>query len=786
MLKSGLLSSASLMAVIVGALHMAAPAAHADEAGQSASSIIGLEDVIITARRVEERLQDVPVAVTELSGRVLEQKGVVNTMDLKTVAPSLHVDVYAIPEVLIVGVRGQRNGTPFPGQDLAVQYYVNEVPFGFQYGLNQAMFDISSVQVLKGPQGTLFGRNSTGGAILVNPTRPEQTFGGYAKVGGIFFQEGTGKTLEGVLNVPVNDMLALRLGVSILDRDGYVRNVTPRDLPIFNPNPLQIQTTDYEPLGSSQTQSWRVGLLFTPMADFDSYFLYQGGHSYSNGYPSQLRAVNPSGLAATTYDGSSPTRPSILDALSVTEAAKRDYFWSATSYAKFPNEVNTHSVSNSSSWNLGNITLKNVMGYNHTKVHTHQDANGTPFQILMPVISTGGHEFSEEFQVQGDSFGGSLKWIAGIFYYDQEYYRTTYPLYTFTGTASQLNGGVANSDGISIFLNGTQSLSSLVDGLSLTAGVRYNHDNRNMHIYNEANPTTCNLRDELGDRLPLDSCFYDGSTSFSSISYTATLDYKIDETSLIYVAKRRGYRSGGYNVQAQTIAAFVPYKPEIVEDWELGLKKDWILGDMALRSNVAVYSQKYTNIQRRVYSRTDPTNQTILNAASASVDGGEIELTLLPMTGLELSGSYAFTQAKYKDFVTGLGDFTDYDFSFTPKTTFTLSGRYRLPVEPSLGEVSIGADYYWQSRVFWSDTDQGPLSGPLDIISQKGYGNLNIRVDWREILGSSVDLAFTIKNALNTEAYTFSSVTYQSMGFQPAYMNTPRFFGVELKYSFGN
>ena len=227
-MKTTLLVTSSMLAATM-ALGSGAPALAQGAALMDAQT--GLDDIVVTARRTEERLQDVPVAITAFNQDALTTLNVTDVQSLANVAPGLVVTPANSPTTLIVTIRGLGNTNPNTGSDATVGFYLNDVPINLQNGTNVGMFDLEGVQVLKGPQGTLFGRNTTGGAILISYARPTDRFEGHVKAGGTFFRAGNGIQGEAVINVPLSPSLALRAGVSLVDRDGYVRNVAPRNSP---------------------------------------------------------------------------------------------------------------------------------------------------------------------------------------------------------------------------------------------------------------------------------------------------------------------------------------------------------------------------------------------------------------------------------------------------------------------------------------------------------------------------------------------------------------------------
>jgi iron complex outermembrane recepter protein len=241
----------------------------------------------------------------------------------------------------------------------------------------------------------------------------------------------------------------------------------------------------------------------------------------------------------------------------------------------------------------------------------------------------------------------------------------------------------------------------------------------------------------------------------------------------------RGYRAGGFNYTATATEDFGPFDPEYVDAVEIGLKKDWqISASGRLRTNVALFRSHYRDIQRFVV----PPNgilPTILNASTADIKGREVEILFRPMRALELGLNYAYTRPRYKDFITGQGDFSENEFAQMSKHQLSLNGRVTVVSGTETGDVRIRGDYYYQSRIFYTDTAQGDAFGPLETQSQKGYGIVNLGVDWQRFMGSRLDLNFFVNNVTQTKYRPFGIVVYQSIGYNAATIGDPRVFGLQ-------
>jgi iron complex outermembrane receptor protein len=740
-----------------------------------------LEQIVVTARRREERQQDVPLAVTALGQDFLSQNTVTKITDLNGKVPALRIESFNSPSYTNVGIRAQRSANIAPGQDSAVGYYLNEVNYGFPVGINQQMFDLHSVEIVKGPQGTLFGRNTTGGALLITSARPQDGFSGTATAGFTSFASGSGYTATGVLNAPVGERLKLRAAVSTIQRDGYVENlITTQQLEAYEVTPW-FGTTNRDPLNEEKSTGWRLSALWQPTDSVESLLVYQGSRMRGNGTAYTLTALNEAGFTNFATGGGAQ------EAFLRRQDQQQKNFWTVEQGADLSNELDTSAITNVTTWQINDsLTLKNVAGYRDFENRDQLGLSGLPYQILDVRIPDLGHEWSEELQLQGESDGG-ISWVGGAYYSSQHINHPNdtlaLPQFGSTGTGAQ---SLVDNTSRAIFGQATFPL-AMVEGVSLTAGARYTKDDRDMTArkFVDVERTTCALTDGQGATLPDDACFLHGDKSFSETTYNVSLDYKITGDALVYLAHRRGYRSGGFNYLPDNPQTFGPFDPEIVEDFELGLKKDWVLGSGAgLRTNIAIYTQDYQDIQRITSPVSDPSSFSVINAASATINGGEVEITLQPIDGLEISAYYAHVDAQFDDFTTGVGDFTDNKMAQVPEDQYSGWVRYTLPLADAIGPVSLQANYAYQTRVYFSDTAQGPNEGPYDSQSQEGYGILNLRADWQDVMGKSIDLAVYVNNATATKYNSFGIQLYPSLGYNIATIGEPRIYGAEATFRF--
>ncbi len=729
-----------------------------------------LEEVTVTARRREESNQRVPVAITSVSGEALENAAIQRVEELRFVAPSLQISPTpfgnAVPGYT---VRGQRQLEALATQDPSVVMYFAEVPMMRPHGTNGAFFDIANVQVLKGPQGTLFGRNTTGGAVLVSPQRPTSSFEGDLGVG---VGNYSARSTTGVLNVPITDTLAVRAAGIYRERDGYTRNIV-----------------NGQDLDEENTWSGRVGVLWKPSDALDVYTVVQKMHFNSAASGWRLHAVNPTGGAYGAFPGVTAQLQQTLATLDASD------WHTVANDADITEQVDTWSVSNTITWDLGAVTLKNIIAYRDVESFGRFDYDGSAVRVTG--TGTGsvslfnsqntlvGDQWSEEFQVLGTAFNDRLNWITGAFWFKEENY---------DDQRSELFGRRANigtgiNESASLFAQGSYALPWL-DGLSLTAGYRHTWDDRELIsgnlIQGLAQPApVCRLRGT--DNLPLNPCRRVSNYEDDQGTYLIGLDYQINDATLVYLSHRHGYRSGGLQLRANLPSESTTFEPETVDDTELGLKTTLDLGPTTLRVNTALFYSDYQDIQRTlsyIPAGAQALSTVVLNAAEATIKGGEVELTFVPLSGLEISGFYSYTDAQYDSFPNPGGvtlpipgrELKDNEFAMLPKTTASATVRYTHPLGAA-GEASGQVNWYTQDEFQLSD-----INDPNGSVA--GYDLFNASVDWRDVMGKPIDLRAYVKN-LTDEEYATGGVSVWTTGFITYILGAPRTYGFELRYRFG-
>jgi iron complex outermembrane receptor protein len=736
-----------------------------DTQRQTAVADTTLGDVVVTARRREERLQDVPVAVTALSGETLVARGVVNVQDLAKTTPGLNI----IPssrggDSPYVTLRGQRIVDTSVVFDGPVLFYVNEVPWMRLNGLNQGLYDIQNVQVLRGPQGTQFGKSTTGGAILVN-TNPATTSGnsGYVKVTGGDFDL---RRAEGAVNFVVNDNLAIRLAGAIGRRDGY----------------MHVRNFDYD-MNNEHYDGQRLSIR------------YDNGDITNDFYASRFSSkTNATANPAYLFDPNSPfARVGNFHLVMPAQIARNaGDFYGITIDAGFRPKarVYTEDFTDVFTWRLNdNLTLKNIAAYRRLEGPYDMDFDGT--QLFISPTAPGGYiqtakffsfskvkQWSEELQLQGTS--QSLDWTVGGFYMRESGNDGTTSFQGGTPTLGRFSTVLdALNVSYSAFATGTYRFG--VEGLSLSAGARITRDKRRGTDAQNVGPT-CAFRLNNGALV----CQYEIKAAFTEPSWSVSLNYKVNPSLLLYVAHRHGYRSGGVQNRATSEASATPFDPETVNDIELGFKFDKRLSDdVSVILNADYYYAKYKGLQRSV-SYISPVNGTIVtaffNAASGRIQGVEAEGTLR-VGGFEFGANVGYTDAKYNRYTQTLAsgavqDLSHLPFGFVPEWTTQLRASYTQPLSHDDEAITAALMFQSVSKLFTSES----------IVSVgaflPGYETWDAKLTWANVGGRPIDLSALVTN-LTDEKYAPYATNYSSsFGMSLRFPAPPRRFEISAAYRF--
>jgi iron complex outermembrane recepter protein len=816
----------------IGALTLAAVTTAPVQAQEARPGAAGLEEVIVTARKREESLQEVPVAVTAISSEQLREKNIQTAFDLPLHTPGLSVrggsGTRSSSEFFI---RGQ--GATF-GSAAAVVTYFAEAPAGVAaiggLGDNGQYFDLASVQVLKGPQGTLFGRSSTGGAVLYSPARPTDEFEAsiQATAGNLDYQE-----LTGHVSIPLlGEKLGVRIAGNSVRREGFTKS----------------NTTGQE-LDDRHRDSLRLGLSIKPTEWLDNYTVFQDNRANENNSGVVLLKVNPAtplfnpavggfviaGTCARLFaatpgaiPGCNTERRARLNATHqglLAEQARLDgededeVRRTGTGVVqelsgRAQSLVNVTTIDAGEIPIVGDVSFKNIFSTNKSYgVKTLRDLAGSPLPAAIvwtsndirgflpdysSDIAKGKNDwldyYTEEFQISG-TINDKHDWLVGLYYESNDRDLSFPAIFSTFGNVLQptietpqpVNGFTQDSKSLvkGYFTQFTLDLSDwLLEGLRFTGGYRWSMAFRSSTEVAALIDSSGNLTQgpflrhtELDDQAP---------------SWNVSFDWQINDQLLTYLAHRRGFKPGGINIIDTTIpGAKGTFTPETLDDIELGTKWDWTTGDVRGRSNVAVYGQRYSDIQRAefIVTSTGSVSQQTNNIATAEIWGLELENTVQLSDRLQVSLNYAYIHPKYTKWpgdsngplVPGGVPLVESAYPGTPEHQGTVGLRYTMPLG-ELGDLTGAAEYYRQTSVELSDT---ALQDNHAVPEEPSYGNLNLRLDWNNIAGQPLDAALFVRNATDDVHKVAVNSLYTSAGFISALYSEPRTYGVELRYRLG-
>jgi len=733
------------------------------------SASVSDDDIVVTARRREERLQDVPVAVTAFSSAELAQRSTRDIVDLGGIAPNLQIGMGGRGgSVAVITLRGQENvGTAFTN-DPAVGIYFDEVYLGRSAGsLLTSIQDMAGVQVLRGPQGTLFGRNNTGGAILLTPNRPNlsEVEGSADVTVGRFNRFEVG----GVIDLPiVEGKLGIRASVLRTRQDGFGRSVT----------------TGFDRYGNAHSDSGRVGLRWKPSDSVTFDVTYDKNRVRDAG---QMNA--PLGLNAANF-----YLPVGLG------------FYETRSGLPGRNEADIEGIAFRSEVQINpDLTLKTIIGGRRLRTLYDQDVENGPLESGPSALDVRNfakqHQWTAEVQLSGTALRDATPWLnsvsftGGFFYF----YETGNdgsirpPTATLLKTGQTAQNFVTNRSAAGYLQVETNSY----DKVFVTLGTRYTRDHRDLTIRNvrfntALNAPACNLA-ALPASTPVDLCFQSGNNAFHYFSYTAGVRYQFSRDANLYFKYDKAQRSGGLDDTPVSIESFAP---EIVNSFEVGAKLDLL--DRRLRTNFALFSGTISNLQRNATIQLPGITpfSSVYNAAKGKIRGAEAEITAKPADGLTIAGTIGYIDAFYKEFsdprptapailgpsgqvlqpatVNG-GDISNYKFTNTPKWTYSITGTYEVDLS-DIGSLLFRADYTYRSHIFFQTFN-------IPGVEQDGYGLLNGRVQLdlaRSPVGTGTSIAVFGRNLTGKKYDIFGSETLGGY----ATRGRPREWGAQLSVKF--
>lgn len=693
------------------------------EAAQSTTQRTGqLEAIVVTGRKRSrgEELQRVPVAITALSAAQLQQGTTRDLVDIGQSIPSASLQSSAQRGVQNFSIRGTGISGTTPSDEPAVGIFQDGVYWGSNYGALNELVDLEGVEILRGPQGTLFGRNVTGGAVAVRSARPSED--PYYRVT-LGVDNGPGVEGSAVANGRLADGLAGRVALLSRATDGLFRNIT----------------TDSS-FGKRYVRLVRPSVKWEASPAFDVTLL--GEYYEANGDPVAVRGISPRTIGAV---------PNLAEQAGFVTS---DDFSELQVGDRGDSRVKVYFAMAEANWQIGPGTLTSITGYRKVQSRNLTDFDGFPVNGFLQLVVNDQHQISEELRYAAD-VSDWLGFTAGVYYFDQSLdfaeSRDLSNGATRVGTRSELEN--------SSYAAFAEADVRPIEGLTVTLGARYTHEEKEAL---SAPFGSCPF--DLDDPCTLGSVPTYEDENFSP---KIGLAYQIDDGKLIYGSYTQGYRSGGYSLRGTPLGA--PYGAETVEAWEAGLKTEWL--DRRLRFNIAGYYNEFADLQRNVLG-VDPVLgvvQSVFNAADATIKGIEVELVALPMTGLTLSGSYGYTDASYETFE-GFADPESLEFVRVPKHNGNASIDYEHPLANG-GKLGFHLGAAYTGKYYFDDPN---------LLSQDDYWLFDAKLFYG--ITEQLTLELYGRNLTDTEYNVWGS-SLGVLG-ENRFPGDPRSYGVRLAFTY--
>ena len=712
-----------------------------------------LEEIIVTAEKRNTDLQRTPIAMTALGGKTLDQEQVRSLVDITDLAPTFKIgEVDGYEQITIRGI-GINNFTP--GFDSTVSVNVNGVNVSRPVAQATSLFDVSQLEVLRGPQGTLYGRNASAGSVNITTTLPKNDLSGYGKVIVGNYQD---VRVEGAVGgAIVNDVLLVRVAGFSESRGGYGTNIVTGNS-----------------VDNKDAQGVRATVVYMPLPNLTATLIAERYEEKENG--ASLHYFTDAGLSGIPGALGTPPTYQLFGGYATTNP------WNIANGIDPKFQVDTTTFTGIIDWSNAPFSVRSISGYRGQDSYSLNSIDGGSVNAAEFVSGEPAYQFSEELQGHYDS--SQLHATAGLYYFND---KDNYSPSSLVTSGQLLNviiplpvartaayydfvelGGLFLTEAEAGFAQATYDLSS---GLSLTAGIRYSYEHKKLF-------QVFGVRvDEpyVGTSTPRPAPIEQPAETFTSTTPKLGLQYQIDPKTMIYATYSKGFKAGGFDPGGYPAARF---QPEQLTDYEIGLKSSWL--DRRLAADVDGFYYSYKDLQVTQVIGVAPTTD---NAATARIYGVEAEFRALPAESIVISGYLAWLHARYLNYlgvdpalplIPGNADFSGKALDNAPDFSAHLSFEYSWQI-PS-GKIALRGEGDYASRYYFAPDN-------LYFVSQgayaKGNGFLTYNNDRRWYA-----MAF-VRNisdaATKASALVNASITGNTV--QGTY-SPPRTFGLELGYNF--
>lgn len=657
--KAALATSAAAICFSAGATVAQDAGSQTAQAGRAAILIEEIQ-VYGTKKNRAEQLQDVPVAISAFNESALDARQMTTIEDLSFASPNVSLDqVGTTPGVQNFSIRGLGTNSSIPSVDPTVGLFMDGVYLGITAGVVVDTFDLESVEVLRGPQGLLFGRNVTGGAVLLRSKRPTGEFGAKAKIS---YESGPQYTasaaVEGAL---AEGKLAGKLAVYYKDDDGYFDNLVTPDRDV----------------GKQETLMLRPSFVFTPSDALELTLIYEHGDLDGDGAAGQ-RALSPN--------------PSIVS----------DNIDTANNEIGFV-DIKWDQLTFETNWDIGPGTLTNIFGYRQVEQNALSDVDASPLLLFHGDIIIDQDQISNELRYFAD-LTDQLNMTAGLYYFDQDVYYRENRFLAFGTIIGGLGGDQAHKN-YGAFLSADYRIT---DQFTLTAGARYTEEKKTANVtrFGLCDVTTLICAPDFSD-----------SEKWTNVTPKIGVRWDASDDAMVYAHWTKGFRSGGYNFRTTVPQIFDagPTDEEKQDSFEVGFKSSWM--DRKLVLNGAAFYNDLKDLQRELNVANPIVGvvQGIRNTADATIKGFELDMVALPISQFAINASVGYLDGSYDDVrfdLSGDGVINDTDLNLRiarlPEWTYTVGGTF----DQELGEfalLSLRGEYSHRSSTVFTDNNVGTI-----------------------------------------------------------------------------
>ncbi|PHR61988.1 MAG: hypothetical protein COA47_05250 [Robiginitomaculum sp.] len=754
MVRSSLLTTISALAVIMTTPAMAKEELKSTNREESPQGIV-LDEIVVTSRKREESLQRTPLSVMAFTSADIEKANIVNILDLGVRLPNVNIAGAggAGTNNASFAIRGLGSGSRnSPNSENAVGLYIDDAYYGKTDGALLDVIDVERIEVLRGPQGTLFGRNSTAGAIRYITKKPhfDNPEGNIALTLGRYDR----RDLKASLNLPISETIATRWTVASLNRDGYVHNA------ITN-----------EDLGSQDTFAIRGAVLVRPNDKLDINLSGDYTKSNSTGAPTVATITNLTpngGIWGAPFAATEDAENIAKYGFGHDDVPTNDRF---TSYGAGPHFTKRRSIGANLVLDYSindNLALKSATTYRYLKSNVGYDMDGTPAELVGRIMDRDIKVFTQEVQLSGTA--ENIQWVAGAFYLWEEVksFQDDFRMINADNVNGIQGGQLVDphtTKSAAIFGQATYSVS---DSFDITGGLRYTNDKKHQTVFNVDFPG--GTRNDVS----LES---DTSDSWGALSGRLSLEWTVNDNTFTYASYARGFRSGGLNDEGPT-TPFTSYDKETVNSFELGIRSDLI--DNRLRTNLTAFYTDAQDLQLTVLLNQNDNDTVTDNAGSAKIYGLEAEVTAILTKYISFGLNAGYLNSQYKEVPPFSDEFVPIKVgdSLTNAPKYSFSAQIDIDIPIATGELETNISYSWK--------DDYSLFPGIES-KQEAFGLLGFNVTYTNGDGDwSVSIFGT--NVLNQEyaniIMDIGGAANSALGFKMIEPGRPRELGVSLKYNF--